>query len=137
VTLLSKELSRPNGIVLSPDQRTLYVANSDRARPVIVAFDLREDGTVGPSRAFFDGAPLNARGRRGAHDGMKVDQEGNVWATGPGGILILNPAGRHLGTVQTNSAMANCAFGDDGSTLYLAAGSMLCRVQTKVKGTGF
>ncbi len=137
VTLLSKELARPNGIAVSPDQRTIYVANSDNARPVIMAYELKDDGTVGPGRVFFDSVPLRSGGRRGAMDGMEVDAQGNLWATGPGGVLIISPQGKHLGTLLTGQATANCAFGDDGSTLYITADMFLCRVKTKTKGTGF
>ena len=138
VTLLSKELARPNGIGLSPDERTLYVGNSDSARPVILAFELRPDGTVGASRVFFDAKPLNAQGRRGALDGMDVDTEGNLWTTGPGGVLILSPAGKLLGAIHPGTANANTAFGgDDGKTLYITAGPALLRIKTKVKGAAF
>ena len=68
---------------------------------------------------------------------MKVDQQGNLFATGPGGVLILSPDGKHLGTIETGEATANCAFGDDGSTLYITADMYLLRVKTKTKGTGF
>ena len=81
VTLLSKELARPNGIAVSPDQRILYVANSDNARPVIMAYEPKNDGTVGSGRIFFDSVPLRSGGRRGAMDGMEVDAQGNLWAT--------------------------------------------------------
>jgi gluconolactonase len=137
VELLVRDLSRPNGIALSPDERTLYVANSDRERPVIMAYALGGNGKVTGERVFFDTAPLAQSGRRGLPDGLKVDQRGNVWATGPGGVLILSPDGRHLGTLLTGQATANCAFGDDGSTLYITADGILARIRTKVVGTGF
>ena len=137
VTLLTKELDRPNGIALSPDQRTLYVANSTRQRPVIMAYELKEDGTLGTGRVFFDASPLYRSGFRGVPDGLRVDQHGNLWANGPGGILIISAAGKHLGTLSPGTMTANCAFGDDGSTLYIAADSCLCRVKTKTKGCGF
>jgi gluconolactonase len=85
---------------------------------------------------FFDAKPLVA-GRKGLPDGMKVDRKGNVFTSGPGGILILTPTGKHLGTIFTGEATANCAFGDDGSTLYLTADMHLCRVRTKTIGCGF
>ncbi len=133
VTLITRELERPNGIALSPDQRTLYVANSHGPRPVILAIELREDGTGGASRVFFDAAPLRAKGDRGVPDGLKVDRLGNLWATGPGGVLILDPTGKHLGTLRTGRATANCAFGDDDAgTLYITADETLCRVRTKL-----
>jgi gluconolactonase len=137
VELLVRDLSRPNGIALSPDERTLYVANSDPERPIVMAYSLGNDGRVVEGRVFFDGGKLAQAGRRGLPDGLKVDQRGNVWATGPGGVLVLSPDGRHLGTLMTGQATANCAFGDDGSTLYITADGILARVRTAVVGTGF
>jgi gluconolactonase len=136
VTLLSKELERPNGIALSVDERTLYVANSHGPRPIIMAFALKADGTAGPGRVFWDSTELIARTkRRGGMDGLKVDEKGNLWATGPGGVLILSPAGKHLGSLLTDRATANCGFGEsDGTTLYITADDLLLRVKTKVKG---
>jgi gluconolactonase len=137
VELLVREQERPNGIALSLDERTLYVANSDGKRPVIMAYSLDGDGAVSTRRVFFDAAPLARSGRKGLPDGMKIDQHGNLWATGPGGVLILSPAGHHLGTILTGEATANCAFGGDGSVLYITADAFLCRVQTRVKGANF
>ena len=135
VGLITRELERPNGIVLSPDQRTLYIANSHGPRPIIAALEIRDDGSAGPLRVFFDGAPLAAKGERGAPDGMKVDTEGNLWATGPGGVLIIDRAGKHLGTIHTGRPTANCAFGDDDAgMLYITANSTLCRIRTKARG---
>jgi gluconolactonase len=87
---------------------------------------------------FFDGTDLIARTkRRGAFDGLKVDVQGNLWATGPGGVLILNAEGKHLGSILTGRATANCAFGDaDHMTFYITADESLLRVRTKVKGAG-
>lgn len=139
VTAISREMERPNGIALSPDERTLYVANSHDPRPIILAFALRDDGAPsGESRVFFDGSALMKQGRRGSFDGLKVDIAGNLWATGPGGILVISPAGQHLGTLLTGRATANCGFGDaDGGTLYITADDLLLRVRTKTRGNGF
>ena len=137
VTLVAKDLERPNGIALSPDERTLYVANSHPPRPIIMAYSLDKDGRATDARLLFDAAPLAARGRKGLPDGLRVDQRGNLWATGPGGVLVISPEGRHLGTLLTGEATANCAFGDDGSTLYITADAKLARVRTSVKGMGF
>lgn len=136
VTLISRELERPNGIALSVDERTLYVANSHGPRPIIMAFSLAADGTPDDGRVFWDASDLIARTqRRGAMDGLKVDERGNLWATGPGGVVILSPDGRHLGSILTGRLTANCAFGDDdGRTLYLTADEALLRVRTKVRG---
>lgn len=135
LTVVSRELSRPNGIGLSPDDRVLYVANSDGDRPIIMAFDLRADGTAGAGRVLFDGTELRTRTkRRGAFDGLSVDEHGHLWATGPGGVLILAPDGRHLGTLLTERATANCCFGGPGgTTLYVTADERLMRIETKVR----
>jgi gluconolactonase len=138
LTLLYDKLERPNGIALSPDEKTLYVANSHPPRPIWMAFDLKPDHTLGEGRVFFDAAPLMARTKRtGNPDGMKVDKDGNLFATGPGGVLIFSKEGKHLGTILTGQATANVAWGDDGSTLYVTADNTLCRVKTKTKGPGF
>jgi gluconolactonase len=136
VTLLSTELERPNGIALSVDERTLYVANSHGPRPIIMAFALDAKGAAGTGRVFWDSTELaKMPDRRGAMDGLKVDEHGNLWATGPGGVLILSPTGKHLGSILTERATANCAFGDsDGRTLYITADDLLLRVKTRVKG---
>lgn len=137
VAVLVKDLKAPNGIGLSPDGRTLYVGQSDGERPVVMAYDLRADGTVANGRVLFDTRPLRALGP-GAPDGLKVDAQGNVFTTGPGGVLVLTPKGEHLGTIVTGVPTANCAFGDaDGATLYLTANDKLCRIRTKTKGLGF
>ena len=137
LSLLTRELTFPNGIALSPDERTLYVAVSDPARPVWMAYDLQADGTLARGRVFFDASALSKAGRQGLPDGMKVDAAGNVFASGPGGILVFSPQGKHLGTIVTGDLTANCAFGDDGSTLYMTVNHSLMRVRLKAKGPGF
>ena len=134
VTLVTKELERPNGIALSPDQRTLYIANSHGPRPIIFAVELDQNGNPGAGRTFFDTKDLMAKDRPGVPDGLRVDTKGNLWATGPGGVLVISPEGKHLGTLLTGQATANCAFGEDGSTLFITADSLLLRVRTKAKG---
>jgi gluconolactonase len=133
--LLTSDLERPNGIALSPDEKTLYVANSYEQRPVIMAFQLKEDGTLGNSRVFFDARHL--AGKPGACDGMTVDAHGNLFATIPGGVGIFTPAGKQLGLLATGDRTANCEFGDDGSTLFIAANHRILRVRTTTKGIGF
>ncbi len=135
--VLIKDLRAPNGIALSPDGRTLYVGLSYPDLPVVMAYDLSPDGAVSNRRVFFDTKPLRATGP-GAPDGMKVDAQGNVFTTGPDGVLVLTPKGEHLGTVHTGQPTANCAFGGpDGSTLFITASDKLCRVRTRTKGLGF
>ena len=133
VTLLTSEVTRPNGLAFSPDERILYVASSDPQKAIWMSYPVKPDGTLGTGRVFLDVTASQA-GKKGLPDGLKVDQRGNLWATGPGGVLIISPAGKHLGTLATGEATANCAWGDDGSTLYITADMYLCRVKTKVKG---
>jgi gluconolactonase len=137
VTLLTRELTRPNGIAFSPDEKTLYVAVSDPDRAVWMAYDVQADGTLARGRVFFDATALGKQGRKGLPDGMKVDRAGHLFATGPGGVLVFAPDGTHLGTISTGEATANCAFGDDGSTLYLTADMHLCRIRLTARGLGF
>jgi gluconolactonase len=134
VTLLTREMTRPNGIALSPDEKTLYICNSDPNQAIIVAFPINSDGTLGPRRLVLDTTPLVKQGLKGLPDGLKVDTRGNLFATGPGGVLVITPQGKHLGTINTGEATANCAWGDDGSTLYITADMYLARIKTKTKG---
>lgn len=134
LTLLTRELSRPNGIALSPDERTLYVANSDPRKPIVMAYPLEDDGTIGAGKVFWDATQGVQEKKPGLPDGLKISRDGTVWATGPGGVLVFSSAGKHLGTLATGVATANVAFGDDGSTLYITADKNLARVRTKVKG---
>jgi len=130
VTLLCRTMTRPNGLAFSPDEKRLYVAQSDPAAPVWRAFDVRDDGTLDEGRVFFDATDL-ARSRTGLPDGLKVDAAGNLFATGPGGVLVLAADGTHLGTILTGRKTANCGFGDDGRTLYITAHTLLCRVRLR------
>ncbi len=111
VELLARDLERPNGIGLSPDEKSLYVANSHRPRPVIMVYPLDEKGMAGEGKVFFDAGSLEGPG---SQDGLKVDARGNVWATGPGGLLILNPQGKLLGRVLARRSVANVGFGGPG-----------------------
>jgi gluconolactonase len=136
VTLLTKELTRPNGIAFSPDEKTLYVANSDPQRAIWMAYPVKDDGTLGTGRVFANVTEMVAK-HKGLPDGMKVDRNGNLFASGPGGIHIYSPDGKLLGRIETFEATANCAWGDDGSTLYITADMWLCRVKTRTKGAGW
>jgi gluconolactonase len=133
LTLLTKEMSRPNGIAFSPDEKTLYVANSDPQKAVWMAFPVNEDGTLGSGRVFFDATAWVGK-EKGLPDGMKVDVDGNLFATGPGGVHVFMPDGTHLGTIATGVATANCAFGEDGTVLFVAADTNLCRIKLTTKG---
>ena len=134
-SLLTKDLSFPNGIGLSPDEKTLYVANSDPARAVWMAYDLAADGTLGAGRILLD-ATARVKGRKGLPDGLKVDRAGNLFATGPGGVFVIAPDGTHLGTIVTGEANGNCAWGGDGTALYIAADMYLARIKTATRGKG-
>ncbi len=135
VTLLTKEMTYPNGIAFSPDEKTLYVANSDPDKAIWMAFPVNSDGTLGKGRVFFDATAWGKAGKKGLPDGMKVDRAGNLFATGPGGVLVFDPDGTHLGTFNTGEATANCGFGEDGSTLFITADMYLGRVKLTTKGT--
>jgi gluconolactonase len=134
VHLLTDELTFPNGLAFSPDERILYVAVSDPKRPVIMAYDVNAEGSLSAGRVFFDATSLQTGNRKGLPDGLKVDRSGNLFATGPGGVLLIAPDGSHLGTLETGEATANCAWGDDGSVLYITADMFLCRVKTRTRG---
>ena len=133
LTLLTKDLTFPNGIAFSPDEKILYVAVSDPKRAVVMAYEVQSDGAVAQGRVLFDATPL-VGSRPGLPDGLKVDRRGHLFATGPGGVLVLSPEGRHLGTIATGQATANCAWGEDGSVLYITADMFLCRVRTRAQG---
>ena len=137
VTILTDELTRPNGIAFSPDEKTLYVANSDPVRSIWMAYDVLEDGTLQNGRVFFDATSKVEEGLPGLPDGMTIDHLGNVFATGPGGVLVFSPDGTHLGTINTGEATANCTFGDDGATLYVTADMYLARIKLTTMGLGF
>ena len=138
LTVISDKLSRPNGIALSPDEKTLYVGSTDDKEPFITAFVLNADGSVASAKTFYDSTEYTKQtGRRGGLDGLKVDAKGNVWTSGPGGILVISPEGKLLGSIVTNRPTANCAFGDaDHQTLYITSNESLLRVRTNVKGAG-
>jgi len=138
VTLLTKEMSRPNGIGLSPDAKTLYVANSDPDKAIWMAFPVKEDGTLGAGKQLYDAtADVKAHPDKGLPDGLKVDQKGNIFATAVNGVYVFSPDGKLLGRIVTNDKTANCAFGDDGTTLYMATNDKLTRVKASTKGIGF
>lgn len=134
VELLDKGLANPNGIGLSPDEKTLYVANSHPVRRIWMAYPIEADGSTGQGRVHFDGSSIKAQG---VPDGFAVDEKGNIWASGPGGIVVIDPTGKHIGTVKVPEQPANAGFGDDGRTLYMTARTGLYRVKLKVRGLRF
>ncbi len=135
IQLLEKGMSNPNGVGLSPDEKTLYVANSNITQRHWMKFPVQSDGSLGEGTVLFD---ATSSPRPGVPDGFTVDVQGNLWASGPGGILVISPEGQHLGTVLTPELPANAAFGgNDGSVLYMTARSSLYKIQTKTRGLVF
>lgn len=137
VTLLDTSLSFPNGIILSPDERTLYVANSDPDRPIWMAYGLDPAGGIASRRVFADASAESKAGLPGLPDGMAMDRQGNVFATAPGGVLIFSADGERLGRIDTGTAVANLAFAEDGKTLYLTSNNMLVRLRTRTRGVDY
>ena len=126
-----KNLARPNGIAISPDQKTLYIGNSDEKSRIWMAYDIADNGTASNGRLFAD---VTTEKDAGVPDGMKVDSKGNLWASGPGGIWVFSPAGKHLGTIRMEQIPANCNWGDDWKSLYITAGTGLYRIKLAVAG---
>lgn len=125
--LLTDQLSRPNGIALSPDQSKLYVANSDPQRAIWMEYQIAPDGGLDEGRVFYDATEL-VPSRKGLPDGLKVDDAGNIFATGPGGVWIFDAVGNHLGTLRTGEATSNCALGNNNKYLYITADMYLMRI---------
>lgn len=134
LTLLTKEITRPNGIAFSPDEKKLYVASSDPDKAIWMVYDIQPDGTTANGKVLFDATAWVKEGKQGLPDGMKVDRDGNLFATGPGGVHVFSPQGKLLGTFDTGVPTANCSWGNDGSTLYITADKALLRVKLSTKG---
>ena len=131
LTLLIEDLPRPNGIAFSPDEKYLYVNNSE-PKKLWMRYPVHPDGSLGKGTLFYD---ATADGAPGAPDGMKVDVQGNVYSAGPGGVWIFSPAGQHLGTIRMPEKVGNLAFGDvDGKTIYITASTSIYRVRVNVPG---
>ncbi len=132
VTLESKALQRPNGVAFSPDEKTLYVAQSDPKAAIWMSFPVKADGSLGEGKTFQDATPMAASGKhKGLPDGMKVDAKGNVWATGPGGVHVMSPDGTLLGRIETGESTSNCAFAP--GYLYMTVDMHVCRVKIAAK----
>jgi len=132
IKLLSTDLKGPNALAFSPDEKYFYVDNWDTERKVIMRYEMQEDGTLANGKVFFDMTSVEGED---ALDGMKVDVEGNLYVSGPGGLWIISAEGRHLGTIVGPEHPHNFAWGDDdGKTLYLCAKSGLYRIQLKLAG---
>jgi len=131
VAVIDRSLSFPNGIELSPDGQVLYVSNSDPQRPIWIAYDLNAAGETTGRRVFADASDLIAPTAPGLPDGMAMSADGHLFATGPGGVIVFAKDGKRLGRISTGSAIANCAFSDDGRTLYMTSDHMLARVRLR------
>ncbi|HET8548319.1 MAG TPA: SMP-30/gluconolactonase/LRE family protein [Bryobacteraceae bacterium] len=129
--VIIKDLTRPNGIAFAPDEKTLYVANSDEKRRIWMRYDVAPDGTVSNGRVLAD---VTAEKEEGLPDGMKVDSKGNIYATGPGGVWVFSPDGKHMGTIKPPEVPANCGWGDDGKSLYMTARTGLYRIKLAAAG---
>jgi gluconolactonase len=129
--LLVKDLPRPNGIAFSPDEKYLYVNNSE-PKKIWMRYTVNPDGTLTDAKLLFD---ATSDPRTGGPDGMKVDQKGNIYSAGPGGVWIFSPEGKHLGTLDIPERVGNVAWGGaDYKTLYVAASASIYRISLKVPG---
>lgn len=127
LSLVIETLSFPNGVALSPDEQTLYVAVSDPENAVIMAYDTKPDGSVLNGRVFYD-ANADLREGGGLPDGMVVAANGTIFATGPAGVYVLSPEGRVIGTISTGMPTSNCTLDDKEEFLYMTSSSVLARV---------
>ena len=126
--LMTAELSLPNGLAFNPDESVLYVANSDPKRAIWMKYTLDEaNNFVGKGEVFFDATEWVAT-KKGLPDGLKVRADGIIFATGPGGVLVFTPEGKHLGTINTGQATANCALNEAGTMLYMTAHNYVMRI---------
>lgn len=130
VTLLLDSLTRPNGIAFLPGEKTAIIANSDPGKPYWYAYDLDEEGMLINGRIFYD-ATEASKIDKGMPDGLKVDQQGNVYATGPGGVWIFNKEGEALGRIKVNQLTSNCALADQEKTLFITADDYLLKIDMK------
>jgi sugar lactone lactonase YvrE len=129
--LLAKDVPYPNGIAFSPDEKKLYVSNS-RLDKYWMVYDVTADGSIANGRKFFDASSIAGEN---VPDGMKVDRAGNIYATGPAGLMIFAPQGKLLGTLVLPELPSNCAWGDaDAKTLYITARTSLYKIRVNVVG---
>jgi gluconolactonase len=134
VKLVSSDFSGPNGLAFSPDEKFLYVGNWDEKHKVVNRYAVNRDGSIEKGEPFFD--TTSAPGED-AIDGIKVDQRGNLYVSGPGGLWVLSAQGKHLGTLRGPEHAHNLAWGDaDRRTLYLAAQTSIYRIRLSIPGAG-
>jgi gluconolactonase len=136
LTLLIKDSKAPNGIAFSPDETKLYVSDVNYERSAWLVYDVQPDGKVTNGRIFASAARWRKPPFFGP-DGLKLDKNGNLFGARPGGVSIFAPDGTHLGSIETGLPTSNIAWGDDGSMLYITAGTAIYRVRLTTKGMGF
>jgi gluconolactonase len=136
LTLLIKDIKAPNGLAFSADEKTLYVSDVDPMRSAWLAYDVKADGTLANGRVVVDATPWRKDPFFGP-DGLKIDKDGNLFGARPGGISVFSPDGTHLGSIETGGLTSNLAWGSDGSTLFITAGSTVYRIKLKTKGAVF
>ena len=129
---MTTDLKGPNGIAFSPDEKYLYVGNWDPEKKIVMRYDVEAEGNLSNGKVFFD---MTKAPGEDAIDGIKIDQQGNLYVSGPGGLWIISPSGKHLGTIIAPKHPHNIAWGgDDGKTLYMTAQGTLYRMQLKIPG---
>src|SRR5262249_30684404 len=130
LTLVVNDVPNTNGLAFSPDEKILYV-NGSRDR-YVKRYDVKADGTLDNGQMLID---MRGEKEPGITDGLRVDVKGNLWETGPGGIWIITPEGKHIGTIKTPELSANVEFGDrDHKTLYIAARTSIYKIRLNVEG---
>lgn len=132
VQLLRGDLAFANGLAFSPDYSKLYVSNSDPENPIIKSYDVNDDGTLAKGKVFFNATELLLQEKFGLPDGLKVDIHGNLFSTGPGGVMVISSEGELIGQLKLDRPVSNVLFGGDGR-LYLTASDLLVRMWIKTK----
>lgn len=130
--IVAKDLSWPNGLAFSPDYSKLYVGNSDPKNPIWKVYDVNDDGTLGKGKVFFNATSMITEEEGGSPDGLKVDIFGNIYAAGPGGVLVISAEGKLLGRLLLDRPVSNLVFGGDGR-LYITAKDLVVRIWVKAK----
>jgi gluconolactonase len=136
LALLTKDIKAPNGIAFSPDEKKLYISNADPMNAVWMIYDVKAGGGIENGKVLFN-ATAWTKSKRGVPDGMKVDYEGNIFAAGAGGIHVISPEGKHLGSIETGAPTGNVAWGEDGSSLFITSNTNVFRLKLTTKGAGF
>jgi gluconolactonase len=128
--LVIKDLPRPNGICFSPDEKYLYIADS--GKKIWMRYRVQPDGSVTDGALFLDASHESAPG---VPDGIRVDKNGNLYGAGPGGVWIISPEGKHIGTIKVPETVSNVAWGDkDSKTLYITASTSVYRIKLRASG---